>query len=46
MICTVPWDDSGAYLRFSVTYEALKENDEIKLMDEIYHRLSSLDLKF
>ena len=21
-ICTVPWDDAGAYLRFSVTYEA------------------------
>jgi len=22
MISTVPWDDAGAYLRFSVTYEA------------------------
>ena len=24
-ICTVPWDDAGAYLRFSVTYEAADE---------------------
>ena len=24
-ICTVPWDDAGAFLRFSVTYEAADE---------------------
>ncbi len=24
-ICTVPWDDAGPYLRFSVTYEAADE---------------------
>ncbi len=27
-ICTVPWDDAGAYLRFSVTYEAADEAAE------------------
>ena len=46
MISTVPWDDCGAYLRLSVTYEAYSEEDEIKLMKEIYNRLTSLDLKF
>ncbi|HBI93415.1 MAG TPA: LL-diaminopimelate aminotransferase, partial [Terrisporobacter glycolicus] len=46
MISTVPWDDCGAYLRFSVTYEAYSKEDEISLMNEIYNRLKSLDLKF
>ena len=46
MISTVPWDDCGSYLRFSVTYEADDENEEIRLMDEIYDRLNKLDLKF
>ena len=27
-ICTVPWDDAGAFLRFSVTYEAADEATE------------------
>ena len=27
-ICTVPWDDAGAFLRFSVTYEAADEAAE------------------
>jgi len=31
-IVTVPWDDAGAYLRFSVTYEAPTEADEDALM--------------
>lgn len=46
MISTVPWDDCGAYLRLSVTYEAYSKNDEINLMNEIYNRLMSLNLKF
>ncbi|WP_343346474.1 aminotransferase class I/II-fold pyridoxal phosphate-dependent enzyme [Terrisporobacter petrolearius] len=46
MISTVPWDDCGAYLRLSVTYEAYSKEDEISLMKEIYNRLKSLDLKF
>lgn len=45
-ISTVPWDDSGAYLRFSVTYEAADEGDEKRIMQEVKRRLSSLDLKF
>ena len=33
-ICTVPWDDAGAFLRFSVTYEAADEAAEDALMAE------------
>lgn len=37
-IVTVPWDDAGAYLRFSVTYEANDEAAEEKLMAEAKRR--------
>jgi LL-diaminopimelate aminotransferase len=39
-ICTVPWDDAGAHLRFSVTYQAATEADEDALMAELKSRLS------
>lgn len=38
-ICTVPWDDAGPHLRFSVTYEAPTETDEDALMAETEKRL-------
>jgi LL-diaminopimelate aminotransferase len=41
-ICTVPWDDAGAYLRFSVTYEALDEEAEDALMAATEQRLKSI----
>jgi LL-diaminopimelate aminotransferase len=41
-ICTVPWDDAGAFLRFSVTYEAADEAAEDALMAETEARLKSL----
>jgi len=40
-ICTVPWDDAGAYLRFSVTYTAPTEADEDELMAELKQRLAN-----
>lgn len=43
-IVTVPWDDAGAYLRFSVTYVAESEADEDALMAETKRRLA--DAKF
>lgn len=46
LISVVPWDDSGAYLRFSVTFEAENEAKEIEIIDEIKKRLSSLNLVF
>ncbi len=43
-IVTVPWDDAGAYLRFSVTYEAADEAAEDALMAETKARLQDLHL--
>jgi LL-diaminopimelate aminotransferase len=45
-ICTVPWDDAGAFLRFSVTYEAADEAAEDALMAETEKRLKLLGLEF
>ncbi|HUY92076.1 MAG TPA: LL-diaminopimelate aminotransferase [Pirellulales bacterium] len=41
-ICTVPWDDAGAFLRFSVTYEAPDEAAEDALMAETEQRLKQI----
>ena len=43
-IVTVPWDDAGAYLRFSVTYVAETEADEDALMAETKRRLGDAGL--
>ena len=45
-ICTVPWDDAGPYLRFSVTYEAENEQQEDELMSETEARLKSISFEF
>jgi LL-diaminopimelate aminotransferase len=45
-ICTVPWDDAGSFLRFSVTYEAPDEAAEDVLMAETENRLGKLGLVF
>jgi LL-diaminopimelate aminotransferase len=45
-ICTVPWDDAGAYLRFSVTYEAADEAAEDALMAETERRLMGIGVAF
>jgi LL-diaminopimelate aminotransferase len=45
-ISCVPWDDAGAYLRFSVTYLAATEADEDALMAETARRLAGLGLRF
>ncbi|MCY0888679.1 MAG: LL-diaminopimelate aminotransferase [Alicyclobacillaceae bacterium] len=39
-ISTVPWDDAGHFVRFSVTYEADGEADEDVVMEELKRRLS------
>ncbi|QDV14455.1 LL-diaminopimelate aminotransferase [Rosistilla oblonga] len=43
---TVPWDDAGPYIRFSVTYEAADEAAEDALMAESKKRLMSAGLTF
>jgi LL-diaminopimelate aminotransferase len=45
-ICTVPWDDAGPHLRFSVTYEAPTEADEDALMRQTEERLRKIQLVF
>jgi LL-diaminopimelate aminotransferase len=45
-ICTVPWDDAGPYLRFSVTYEAADEAAEDALMAETERRLKQIGPAF
>jgi LL-diaminopimelate aminotransferase len=45
-ICTVPWDDAGAFLRFSVTYEAADEKAEDKLMQKTESRIKNLQPAF
>ena len=45
-VCTVPWDDAGAFLRFSVTYIAKDETEEDALMTETVTRLKGMRLAF
>jgi LL-diaminopimelate aminotransferase len=45
-ICTVPWDDAGAFLRLSVTYEAADDAAEDALMRETEARLKRIQPVF
>ncbi len=45
-VCCVPWDDAGAFLRFSVTYMAKDEAEEDALMAETVSRLKGMNLRF
>ena len=45
-ISTVPWDDAGNYVRFSVTFEARDADEEIAIISEIKKRLARLNLRF
>jgi LL-diaminopimelate aminotransferase len=45
-IVTVPWDDAGSYLRFSVTYEAPTEAEEDALMADAESRLKQIQPVF
>lgn len=46
LISTVPWDDAGAYLRFSVTFVAKDQSDEQRVLGEIARRLSDVKFEF
>jgi LL-diaminopimelate aminotransferase len=45
-ICTVPWDDAGPHLRFSVTYEAADDAAENALMAATEERLKKIQPVF
>lgn len=46
LISTVPWDDAGAFVRFSVTFEAKDTEDEKRIVDEIGNRLAPVKFVF
>jgi LL-diaminopimelate aminotransferase len=46
LISTVPWDDAGAYVRFSVTFAAKDEQDERRVLGEIDKRLAGSAFEF
>jgi LL-diaminopimelate aminotransferase len=46
LISTVPWDDAGAYLRWSVTFSAKDPADEQRVLAEIRTRLSDVTFQF
>jgi LL-diaminopimelate aminotransferase len=45
-LSTVPWDDAGAYLRFSVTFASKDEADENRVLKEIGSRLGGVQFEF
>lgn len=46
LISSVPWDDVGNYIRFSVTFQADSREGEKKVIDEIKSRLSRVQFIF
>lgn len=46
LISTVPWDDVGHFVRFSVTFVAKDEADEKRVIDEIEKRLGKGEFIF
>jgi len=46
LISTVPWDEAGAYLRFSVTFVSNNQPDEPRIMEQVATRLSDVEFEF
>lgn len=46
LISTVPWDDAGRFIRFSVTFQAHGEAEEERVMDELRRRLTDVEYIF
>lgn len=46
LISSVPWDDAGAYVRFSATFVAKDASDEKRILDEVRRRLSDIGFEF
>ena len=46
LISTVPWDDAGAYIRFSATFESKGLADEKRVLNEFKKRMSGLQFEF
>jgi len=46
LISTVPWDDAGKFIRFSVTFEAGTVQKEREVIDEMKSRMKRLKITF
>ncbi len=46
LISTVPWDDAGRFVRFSVTFVAPGEAEEARVINEIKRRLTDVRFEF
>lgn len=46
LISSVPWDDSGPHIRFSLTFQAKDHNEEKTIMNEIAERLMGYRFEF
>lgn len=46
LISTVPWDDAGAHVRFSVTFAANGEQEETRIISAIRDRLNGYEYQF
>ena len=46
LISTVPWDDAGAYLRFSVTFVGRGVAEEKRVLGEVARRLGDVKFEF
>jgi LL-diaminopimelate aminotransferase len=42
----VPWDDAGAYIRLSATFEAKGKADEQRVLEEFKKRMSGFTFEF
>ncbi len=45
-VSTVPWDDAGAFLRFSATFESSGPSDDDRVLSELARRLERARLTF
>ena len=46
LISTVPWDDAGPHLRWSVTFVARNPSDEARVLAELGNRLADVQFTF
>ena len=46
LVSTVPWDEAGAYVRFSVTFAAKDKKDENRVLADLSARLQPYQFQF
>ena len=45
-ISTVPWDNTGPFIRFGAVFESDGDTDDERVLDELAARLKKADLQF